>query len=221
VTWTGATVDHSAFPLKGKHQTAVCTDCHTGGQYSGLSPECFSCHQEEYNGASDPNHQQAGFSTDCVPCHGTEAVTWSGAVFDHNQFFRLQGAHTNLDCNACHVQGYDLPSDCYGCHRQDYENARDPNHQTAGFPTNCETCHFSTHVTWGQAVFDHQFPITSGDHSNLSCTDCHLTANYQVFSCIDCHEHNKADMDDEHGDVNGYSYNSQACYSCHPSGKED
>jgi hypothetical protein len=28
-------------------------------------------------------------------------------------------------------------------------------------------------------------------------------------------------MDDEHDDVSGYSYNSQACYTCHPTGRED
>ena len=25
-------------------------------------------------------------------------------------------------------------------------------------------------------------------------------------------------MDDKHDDVGGYSYNSRACYSCHPNG---
>jgi hypothetical protein len=28
-------------------------------------------------------------------------------------------------------------------------------------------------------------------------------------------------MDDEHEDVSGYSYNSLACYSCHPDGSGD
>ena len=220
-TWTGAKVDHSNFPLNGKHKTADCSDCHKNGQYTGTPQECSGCHMAEYNATTDPNHQAAGFSTDCVTCHGTGAVSWEGAVFDHNQFWPLKGAHTGLDCSTCHSAGYDLPTDCYGCHQQDYQNAKDPDHKSAGFPTTCESCHFSSHVSWSQAVFNHQFPIYSGNHRGLSCTECHLTANFQVFSCLDCHEHNKNDMDKEHHDVGGYSYNSQACYTCHPTGRGD
>jgi hypothetical protein len=28
-------------------------------------------------------------------------------------------------------------------------------------------------------------------------------------------------MNDEHGDVNGYSWNSDACYECHPRGNAE
>ncbi len=221
VRWTGATVDHSTFPLKGRHQTAACTDCHINAVYAGTPRECVGCHQDDYNAAQDPNHQQAGFPTDCIVCHSSDAVTWQGAVFNHNQYWPLQGAHTALDCNQCHASGYDLPRNCYGCHKADYDATTNPNHQSAGFPTTCESCHFSTHVSWNQAVFSHQFPINSGAHRNIACSECHLTANYLQFSCIDCHEHNRNDMNDEHDDVGGYSYNSQACYTCHPDGRAD
>ena len=220
-SWTGATVDHSKFPLNGKHKTAICTDCHKNGQYSGLTQVCFNCHTAEYNGTTNPNHKLANFPTDCVPCHGTAALTWQGATFNHNQYWPLQGAHTTLDCTRCHDKGYDLPRDCYGCHRSNYEKTQDPKHVAAGFPTSCDSCHFATHVSWNQAVFNHRFPIKSGKHSGLTCTDCHVTANYREFACINCHEHNKADMDKEHREERGYSYNSPACYSCHPTGKAD
>jgi Class III cytochrome C family len=221
LTWTGAVVSHTTFPLKGNHKTAACTDCHIGGKYSGTSQQCISCHQDDYNSVQDPNHQLAGFSTDCIPCHGTEAITWSNATFNHDQFWRLEGPHRTLDCNTCHQAGYDLPTNCFGCHKQDYDNTTDPNHQSAGFPTTCDSCHFKSHITWNQAVFNHQFPINSGNHNGISCNECHLTANYAQFSCIDCHEHNKNDTDNDHNDVGGYQYNSQACYSCHPNGAED
>jgi len=217
--WTGAVVDHSFFPLRGHHQTAACTDCHINGVYAGTPRNCVGCHLDDYNASRNPNHQQAGFPTDCVVCHGSDAVTWQGAVFNHNQYWPLQGAHTALECNRCHANGYDLPRDCYGCHRADYEATTNPNHQATGFPTTCENCHFSTHVTWNQAVFNHQFPINSGAHRNIACNECHLTANYQQFSCIDCHTHNKNSTDSQHREVRGYSYNSQACYSCHPTGR--
>jgi hypothetical protein len=221
VRWTGAIGGHATFPLKGNHQTAACTDCHINNVYAGTPRDCVGCHLDDYNATQNPNHQQAGFPTDCFVCHGSEAVTWQGAVFNHNQYWPLQGAHTALGCNQCHASGYNLPKDCYGCHKADYDATTSPNHQSTGFPTTCENCHFSTHVSWNQAVFNHRFPIHSGAHRNIACNECHLTANYLQFSCIDCHAHNKSAMDNEHDEVGGYSYNSQACYTCHPDGRAD
>jgi hypothetical protein len=113
-----------------------------------------------------------------------------------------------------------LPRDCFGCHTQDYNDTINPDHTTASFPTDCELCHYPTHFSWSQAVFDHRFPINSGKHSNADCTDCHLTSNYREFSCLSCHQHNKTRMDNQHQDVTGYVYESLACYACHPQGRE-
>ena len=219
-TWENTRFSHSAFPLKGKHRTASCSECHTEGIYEGLPSDCVDCHLEDYNEADDPDHRRLNFPTDCEQCHGTNAVTWDNANFDHTSIYPLQGAHKNLDCTSCHATGYALPRECYGCHSQDYEAARNPNHRTAGFPTACESCHFPTHNYWSQAVFDHRFPIESGRHNGLSCTDCHLSSNYRDFSCIDCHAHEKTEMDNEHRGISGYAYNSQSCYGCHPQGRE-
>jgi hypothetical protein len=54
----------------------------------------------------------------------------------------------------------------------------------------------------------------------LDCTDCHTSSNFREFTCTDCHAHQRTRMDNEHDGVAGYSYNSQACYSCHPQGRE-
>ena len=55
-----------------------------------------------------------------------------------------------------------------------------------------------------------------------SCVECHPNpGNYAIFTCIDCHEHNKPDMDDKHEDVQDYVYSSVACFDCHPNGEED
>ena len=219
-SWQGATFDHNlVWALNGQHRVADCALCHPNGQYTGTASNCESCHLADYQSTTNPNHQQAGFSTDCQSCHGTAANAWLGATFNHDQVWPLQGAHSNLDCQICHSQGYNLPQDCYGCHASDYNSAVDPNHTGAGFPTTCETCHFPNHVAWTQAQFNHNFPINSGPHAPNSCSDCHLTSNYQDFSCIDCHKHEQPNMDEKHSSVGGYSYNSQACYSCHPNGR--
>jgi hypothetical protein len=220
VTWENAEFRHTAFVLKGEHKIAQCSECHVNGRYEGISSECVACHLDDYNRTDDPDHKRLGFPIDCEQCHGSGANTWDNADFDHYASWPLRSAHKNLDCASCHASGYELPRDCYGCHAQDYQAARNPNHRTAGFPTACENCHFPSHVYWSQAVFNHQFPIESGRHNGLSCTDCHVSSNYRDFSCIDCHAHERSEMDNEHRDVSGYAYNSQSCYGCHPQGRE-
>ena len=69
-------------------------------------------------------------------------------------------------------------------------------------------------------IRDRYFPIYSGTHNGEwnTCVECHTDPNdYSVFSCIICHD-NQADLADEHSDENGYSFNSNACFNCHPNG---
>jgi hypothetical protein len=80
--------------------------------------------------------------------------------------------------------------------------------------------------TWGDATFeqhDQVFPINSGAHAGrwTSCADCHTVPDdFSSFSCLTCHEHSQARMDDKHlGEVSGYVYESSACLSCHPRGR--
>jgi hypothetical protein len=204
--------------LLGRHLTAACLDCHKNNVYAGTPRACVACHLADYNATRNPNHRQAGYSTDCASCHGSSAQNWLNAVVNHDQYWPLQGAHRTLACDQCHAAGYNLPRDCFGCHQKDYDATSNPNHRQAGYSTVCQDCHFPTHTTWNQAVFNHKFPIHSGRHAGLACTDCHRNANYLVFSCIDCHSHSKSSTDSAHDDVHGYSYSSQACYSCHPNG---
>ncbi len=216
-TWDGAVFNHTSFALVGAHVAASCTDCHTGGVYVGLPSDCSDCHQSDYDGTSDPNHQAAGFSLACDSCHGNS--TWNGAVFNHTSF-PLTGAHVSASCSECHIGNVfaGLPSECIDCHSSDYNSTNDPNHAAAGFPVSCQSCHNTS--TWNGATFNHSFPINSGAHKNLSCTDCHMApSNFNVFACINCHEHNKSDTDKDHDEVSGYSYDSPSCYSCHPNGK--
>jgi len=219
----------SRFPLLGAHNTASCSDCHTSAsqlEFEPLGVECIDCHQQDYLSATNPNHVQAGYSNNCMECHKIEAHEWSGAGINHD-FFPLAKGHKIADCAACHSNGLSEPlsPDCYSCHQTDYNSATNPSHQNSGFSTNCIECH-TTNPDWNPAEFkthDAQFfPIYSGKHRGEwnACIDCHTQPeNYTVFSCTDCHEHNKSDMDREHNDENGYAYNSNACYACHPSGR--
>jgi hypothetical protein len=218
-TWAGAGFNHPGFPLTGAHGSLDCTQCHAGGVFRGLSRDCASCHQDDYDATMRPPHVAAGFPTDCARCHSTSA--WTPASFDHSGF-ALTGAHASASCNACHGGGVyrGLPTNCIACHQDDWDGTTDPDHQAAGFPTTCQTCH--TTSAWEGARFSHtQFPITSGAHGGFDCVQCHTNPrNYRQFTCTDCHEHSPRETNDDHDRVNGYVYESNACYQCHSDGRK-
>lgn len=217
----------SNFPLTGAHLTTSCSDCHTNG-YQGTTNICSDCHIAAYNATVNPNHLALNIPISCEDCH-TTIPDWKPASFAiHNDYYVLQGAHSLIaqDCYTCHQGDYlQTPNTCYGCHSQEYNQTTDPPHATAQFPIDCESCH--TQTAWEPSTFNHDgqyFPIYSGKHNGEwnACADCHVNpSNYAVFSCIDCHEHNQQDMDDEHSGVSGYVYNSIACLSCHPDGSDN
>ena len=90
--------------------------------------------------------------------------------------------------------------------------------------TQCYACH-PTGQKGRFVEHDAQyFPIYSGAHSGTwsACATCHTDpSNRAVFSCLTCHEHSQAQMDDKHREAQGYSYTSAACYSCHPDGRHE
>jgi hypothetical protein len=225
-SWQPANFDHNTtkFPLSGKHTNVQCSVCHQNG-YANISTDCYSCHKSNYDNSTNPNHVAGGFPTTCNTCHNTNG--WTPATFDHSLTkFPLTGTHTTVQCSSCHQNGYtNTSSDCYSCHKSNYDNSTNPNHIAAAFPTDCQTCHTTT--GWKPATFDHDgkyFPIYSGSHNGKwsNCSDCHTnSSNYAVFSCITCHDHNQTDTDSKHQGVQGYTYSSSACYSCHPRGSSD
>lgn len=221
----------SRFPLLGAHFTADCIDCHTSASSLNFEPlgvECIDCHESDYMQAKEPDHVAGGYSLNCIECHQLNAFGWTGTNINHD-FFPLTKGHDIISCNDCHTPGtFDgLSQDCISCHTDDYQNANNPSHVSLNFPENCTECH-TTDPGWKPADYrDHDlfsFPIYSGEHRGEwnDCADCHQTASdYAQFTCISCHEHNRADMDDEHNDVGGYLYESYACLECHPLGNAD
>lgn len=228
IAWNQATFNHdnTNFKLTGAHLSVDCSNCHSNG-FANTPTECSSCHLSNFNSTINPNHVSLNLSNQCQSCHTTNPG-WKPATFSvHNNFFQLVGAHAAIqnDCSSCHKTGYtNTPRECYGCHQNDYANTTNPPHQTSLFPTDCLPCH--TQNAWKPATFDHDnpyFPIYSGKHKGkwTKCSDCHTNpADYAVFSCLNCHEHDKTQMDSKHQGVSGYVYLSSACYDCHPRGSE-
>ncbi len=220
---------NSRFPLTGPHANADCFECHLSEnllQFRPLGIECIDCHRAEYMATASPNHVTSGYSTDCFDCHNMRSANWSADGFEHG-FFPLTGGHSLNDCSICHTSGTfeAIPSDCVSCHLEDYNSTLDPSHLASNFSTDCAECH--TINAWTPSTFDHDglyFPIYSGRHQGewTNCIECHTVAgNYNLFSCIDCHEHNKTATDNQHREESRYVYNSINCLDCHPNGKAD
>jgi hypothetical protein len=215
----------SRFPLLGAHFTASCNQCHPSAsllRFEPLGVECINCHQKDYNGANNPNHLQNNYSTNCTDCHTMTAFSWVGNI--NHDFFPLKEGHSGVDCFSCHAQGTyaGLSTECVSCHLANYNATTNPNHTTLGFSTTCNLCH-TLAKGWRPANYsDHDaqfFPIYSGSHNGewSMCTDCHPDpSNYMLFTCTNCHL--QPETDGKHGEVGGYSYNDQACLSCHPTG---
>ena len=115
------------FPLTGAHVNTQCTQCHTSGQFVGLSTQCVSCHLTNFQQTTNPNHATAGIPQTCVQCHNT--TTWGdGKVRPlqdgvpahgsaHHRAMhavprgrQLRGhAHAVLGLPSCHVPEDDQP----------------------------------------------------------------------------------------------------------------
>lgn len=189
--WSPASFNHNLtqFPLSGKHINVKCNDCHKTG-YTGTSTDCYSCHQNDYQSVSDPNHVLQNYPKDCTQCHSTSG--WDGAKFDHNQSgFPLTGSHIQVSCASCHTGGYSgISTDCVSCHQTDFQQTINPNHVAISLPTNCESCH-TTNPGWNPALFplhNNYFPLVGAHALIKNCNDCHK-GNYNTTPklCYDCH----------------------------------
>lgn len=219
----------SRFPLFGAHKTADCVDCHKSEsaiRFDVQGINCIDCHRQNFESTTQPDHVKAGFSENCITCHSINAFQWGGAGFNHS-FFPLTGGHSQPSCTECHKGGdyTSISKECYSCHQADYTNTQNPKHSSLGFPVTCEICH-TLEPGWKPASYkDHDansFPIYSGRHKGTwnACTECHSnSSSWTLFTCFNCHEHNKTSMDNAHSEVRNYTYDSAACYRCHPTGR--
>jgi hypothetical protein len=107
--WTPAYYDHKGFALTGGHSGLACTQCHSGGVYSGLSTACVSCHAE-------PAVHTGQFGTNCAECHNTS--NWN-ATFNHpNACGEVSCVnHKGATCTDCHTVNNDYSiATCTKCH---------------------------------------------------------------------------------------------------------
>lgn len=137
--WSGSGFDHSFFPLTLGHSTPKCSDCHTTGNYRDARPDCYSCHQQDYQSAANPSHTALGFQLSCTDCHTTNPG-WSPAQFklhDSQYFPIFSGTHNGKwsRCSECHtITGNYSQFNCIVCHANAHKGKNYTNAQ-------CYECH--------------------------------------------------------------------------------
>ncbi len=219
-SWSPGNFSHDVFPLTLGHDIQECKQCHANNEFTNTSPECLSCHQNEFNNSQKPNHISANFSTDCTSCHTTNP-NWTPANWNHDEVYPLNGAHIAIedDCIACHKEEYttynNTPNTCVGCHQDDYDTVFEPNHKNSNYPEDCLQCH--TESSWTPADWNHDmFPLTLS-HDIQDCAQCHTTNNYADTSseCASCHQNDYNATNDPNHLNAGFSTD---CTTCHTTG---
>jgi hypothetical protein len=229
--WAGATVNHPISPiaLTGVHANKQCADCHLAGQaYATVTQTCDGCHHSDFVAAKDPDHVGAPFAITCTTCHGLVAG-WAGATYVHatTPINPKQGAHGAVTCTQCHTRSpySSVPTTCDGCHHADYAATTSPSHTSAGYSTDCASCH-QVVAGWTGASFNHPTsPLAlTGLHAipPRACADCHTATPYSSVAntCDGCHHSDYVGVTDpNHTAVGMAAFAATNCTNCHSSTK--
>jgi len=138
---------------------------------------------------------------------GTAAMAASGAGSDFDHFstgFPLSGAHTQVECDHCHLRGVfkGTPTQCDGCHTGRIAPGKTSRHPKT--TNNCDDCH--TTFSWDTKSVDHSAVMGT-------CGDCHQKPRNHIATDQECGTcHNTLSWDvarfDHTGIVDG-------CSACH------
>ena len=218
--------DPTGFPLRGAHTVVTCNGCHPRGFDTPVANTCAGCHRDRHAGE---------FGGQCEGCHDDRSWRPLFQADAHRRTaFPLVGKHGLIPCQQCHGNMRDrtfvgAPLRCVSCHQRDFDRTRTTmvDHATAGFSTECQTCH-NTWRFWPARAPAHDlcFRINRGPHRNVRCLGCHTslpTAAFTgacmtgTFSCTGCHEHAQAKTDPQHpaNVAPGYQYADGRCWDCH------
>lgn len=224
--------DHSktAFPLRGKHSSVACSDCHTRGDFKTpvAHATCSACHSDYHGGQFA---SRAG-GADCAGCHTVDSFkTTTFGVKEHAATaYPLEGRHAEVKCDQCHIpKGKDTvfriaQTQCSSCH----EDVHKGQFAAAPHGNRCEECHTvqefrPAHFTLSR----HQqtaFPLT-GAHLAVPCGQCHqeqprgstlpVKFHFEDRSCTACHTDPHSGQFREQMAAKRADGSSAGCTACH------
>ncbi len=203
------------FQLEGQHATLNCLSCHPTLVFNDAKSTCNECH-------ADVHEQTVG--VDCARCHNTNSFLVSNILEIHQLGrFPLVGAHSVADCYDCHktsslLQFPTMSIQCIDCHNEEYASTTNPNHLTAGFSTDCETCHVISAYEWNSGGFHHNFfPLEQG-HANIACDQCHTPGDFGSVSktCYGCHSADYNSTTNPNHLASGFTTDCTVCHTLSP-----
>ncbi|MCB9556922.1 MAG: hypothetical protein H6707_12520 [Deltaproteobacteria bacterium] len=100
---------------------------------------------------------------------------------------------------------------CASCHAIDRQRASLPDHNAAGFPSDCGNCH--SEDSWKPARnFDHpgELPLV-GKHGELTCGSCH-DKEPLPRSCVGCHEADRGKAKEPDHLAKGFLIECETCH---------
>ncbi len=213
VKTAGFNHEATQFPLKGKHASLKCEQCHPKNTKARNASGEIGFHITKFRFCKDCHADAHGKQFDarvdggaCEACHSEKGFVPSKySLVDHEKSrFRLTGAHNAIPCSKCHLEGkvnakstkqfhWNENLACTTCHK-DVHNGQFKNKMTNG----CETCHGTE--AWDELKFSHEktnFPL-KGKHAEVKCAQCHKSQNgipqYVGLpkECNRCHEDHHA-----------------------------
>lgn len=207
----------TGFPLTGQHASLDCRECHDNLVFGQANGSCISCH-------TDLHQMTAG--DDCMRCHNTN--NWLVDDIDELHFengFPLLGQHAVISCDQCHSSETALRfdrigNDCINCHLDDFQATTAPNHEAAGYSTNCMECHDVASQTWlwTSGTANHNFFPLTGGHAIQDCNACHSNGTFAgtPTECFACHEDDYLATTSPDHQANGFPTDCSACHAIEP-----
>ncbi len=185
--------DQTRYPLRGRHASLRCEQCHDPKVPGSQKPKfalCTDCHRDAHAGTA----KRSGQVVDCASCHvvaGWKPSTYTAA--DHaKSAYPLEGAHARATCGLCHVHATSTPaslasfgralvtmrpkrSACTDCHADPHAGRFRPG-GPRGKADDCLACHGLEQ--WSPSRYDAKMHDTStfkleGAHVAVPCVACH------------------------------------------------
>lgn len=129
-----------------------------------------------------------------------------------------------IGCTSCHAGTTTFREfSCVGCHEHRAELINGVHAGIARYrfeSASCLSCHprGNADVAIDEATHTAQyFPIDAAStHADIRCSECHTNeADRTVVGCTSCHEHEALPMQEVHGTMPGYAWDSPTCLGCH------
>ncbi len=126
--------DITSFPLIGLHALVPCEGCHLSSTYHDAQIGCVKCHRSD-------DYHALRLGTKCEDCHNPNG--WRFWSFNHDvrTNYPLDGAHSGLDCHACHTKSRAknlvISQQCVSCHEHNDKHV-------GKYGRQCGTCHVTS-----------------------------------------------------------------------------